>query len=314
MLYPLSYEGGTSVPGSENRRAWSWRRGYSAVEPIEPPRSWSNTVMPMRAWTKSVVDRGGVALHFHRTGAGDKPPVVLVHGFSDDGLCWTRIAQQLEADFDVVMADARNHGRSGRGPGGPAELAADLAHLVGELALDRPALIGHSVGARTVVDAVGAHPELASRIVLEDPPWRAGETGGTDKGAEKRQQGFLAFLGSMAGMSDDDIIAGGRKTNPEWHEDEFPAWAAAKRLVGPDAVEALVPTDWKAAISKVRCPALLIHGEPERGGMVTPDVAQEIVALNPRFSATQIAGAGHNIRREGFADYVAALRGFLVGG
>lgn len=267
--------------------------------------------MELNSWAAGDVDRDGVNLHFHRTGSGDKPAVAMVHGFSDDGLCWTRVARQLEADFDVVMADARNHGRSGRGPGGPDELADDLAHLIESLGLDRPALIGHSIGARTVADVAAARPELVSRIVLEDPPWRAGETGTSDKDVDKRQQAFLAFLNSMTDMSDDDIVAGGRKTNPGWHDDEFPAWAASKQRLGPDAVEALAPTDWRASVAEVKCPALLIHGEPERGGIVTPEIADEIVTLNPLISKTQIIGAGHNIRREGLDAYVDAVRRFL---
>ena len=53
----------------------------------------------------------GLKLHYTRTG-GAKPPVVLAHGFSDDGLCWTPVAEALAADYDVVMVDARGHGRS----------------------------------------------------------------------------------------------------------------------------------------------------------------------------------------------------------
>ncbi len=36
-----------------------------------------------------------IHLHYTRTG-GDKPAVVLAHGFSDDGLCWTPVAEILE--------------------------------------------------------------------------------------------------------------------------------------------------------------------------------------------------------------------------
>jgi len=37
---------------------------------------------------------------------------VLAHGFSDDGLCWTPVAEKLAADYDVIMVDARGHRRS----------------------------------------------------------------------------------------------------------------------------------------------------------------------------------------------------------
>ncbi|MFN2157062.1 MAG: alpha/beta fold hydrolase, partial [Anaerolineae bacterium] len=56
----------------------------------------------------------GVDLHYYRTGKEGGPPLVLAHGFSDDGQCWYRLATDLEADFDVVMPDARGHGLSAR--------------------------------------------------------------------------------------------------------------------------------------------------------------------------------------------------------
>ena len=51
----------------------------------------------------------GIKIHYYRTG-GDKPPVVLSHGATDDGLCWTRVTLALEAEYDVIMPDARGHG------------------------------------------------------------------------------------------------------------------------------------------------------------------------------------------------------------
>ena len=58
----------------------------------------------MANWQSGDVVVNGLRLHYTRTG-GDKPPFVLAHGFSDDGLCWTPVARQLEADYDVVMID-----------------------------------------------------------------------------------------------------------------------------------------------------------------------------------------------------------------
>ena len=58
----------------------------------------------MTLWQSGDIVVNGLTLHYTRTG-GAKPPVVLAHGFSDDGLCWTPVAEALEADFDVVMVD-----------------------------------------------------------------------------------------------------------------------------------------------------------------------------------------------------------------
>ena len=65
----------------------------------------------MNSWTSDYVDIKGVKLHYTRTN-GNKPPFLLLHGYSDNGLCWTRTAEALKKDYDVIMPDFRNHGLS----------------------------------------------------------------------------------------------------------------------------------------------------------------------------------------------------------
>ena len=64
----------------------------------------------MSSWATGDVTANGIRVHYARTG-GAKPLVVLAHGFSDDGRCWAPLAEALEADYEVVMVDARGHGR-----------------------------------------------------------------------------------------------------------------------------------------------------------------------------------------------------------
>ena len=95
----------------------------------------------MALWQSGDIGVNGLRLHFTRTG-GDKPQVVLVHGFSDDGLCWTPVAKALEGDFDVIMVDARGHGRS-EGPEqgyGQEDMAGDLAGVIGKFGCR---IVGH---------------------------------------------------------------------------------------------------------------------------------------------------------------------------
>src|SRR6266700_1888242 len=93
----------------------------------------------MAPWQSAELEANGLRLHYTRTG-GDRPPLVLAHGFSDDGLCWTPVARALEGDYDVIMVDARG--------------------------------LGQSMGAATALAMAGAHPDVPGAILLEDPPAR----------------------------------------------------------------------------------------------------------------------------------------------
>ena len=56
-------------------------------------------------WTQNDLSINGVRLHYYRTGNENKRPLLLVHGFSDNGLCWTPTARNLESEYDVIMPD-----------------------------------------------------------------------------------------------------------------------------------------------------------------------------------------------------------------
>jgi N-formylmaleamate deformylase len=68
----------------------------------------------MPKWSDGYVKTNGLRIHYYRTG-GNKPQVVINHGAADDGLCWTRIVTELEKDYDVILPDARGHGKSASG-------------------------------------------------------------------------------------------------------------------------------------------------------------------------------------------------------
>ena len=53
----------------------------------------------------------------------------------------------------------------------PALLAEDAAALIRALDLDRPILLGHSLGAGTAATVAATHPDLVRDLLLEDPVW-----------------------------------------------------------------------------------------------------------------------------------------------
>ncbi len=62
-------------------------------------------------WSEGNVFANGIRHHYYRTG-GNKPALLLLHGFNEYGLTWLRVAKELEQDYDIIMVDARGHGRS----------------------------------------------------------------------------------------------------------------------------------------------------------------------------------------------------------
>jgi len=261
----------------------------------------------VRSWSAGTVPVSGGLLAYHRTG-GDGPPLVLSHGLTDNGLCWSRLATALEGEFDVVMLDARGHGASARISAAERhEPAQDIAEAIEALRLQAPIVMGHSVGARATAAYANAFPARVSKVVLEDPVFLPLAE---PAAVEHRAQKFREQVARFQAMSEGEIAAMGRTTSPGWHADEFPAWAAAKRQVDPEAFPTYT-TPWQAQIDRISVPTLLIHGEAEFGSLVTPAIAAEAISLNPNIRTASIAGAGHNVRRENFEDYLAALRSFL---
>ncbi len=70
--------------------------------------------------------------------------------------------------------------------------------------------------------------------------------------------------------------------------------------------------EWLDQLPRVTCPVLLVTSDPELGGIVTPAAADEARRILPALQVVRLSGAGHNIRREQFIPFIAAVRTFLA--
>ena len=267
----------------------------------------------MAAWQSGDIVVNGLTLHYTRTG-GAKPPVVLAHGFSDDGLCWTPVAEALAADYDVVMVDARGHGRSAAPEQGygSADHAADLAGVIRALGLKRPAVLGHSMGAASTLVLAGLYPELPRRSC-----WKTRLRGGSRlRLGCPSHDNPLSVLGiiELKRKTREELIAHARSGSPTWPEAELGPWADAKLRFSFNILTADEPAavDWPATVRRITCPALLITADPALGALVTPESAADLQALAPQTRIAHIAGAGHSIHREQFARYIEIVRAFMA--
>jgi N-formylmaleamate deformylase len=260
-------------------------------------------------WTEAFVTIDDREFHYIRTGQGDKPPLLLLHGFSDNGLCWLPVARDLQGQFDVIMPDARGHGRSARvQTNEQIDNTADAAGLITALGLHKPVVGGHSMGGLTATELGARYPNLPGGLILEDPAW-------IDQPPEdvpRQENPFFAWLSNVEAVSLDDIIAQGKVNNPAWPEGEFPAWAESKRQLDKNIFKAArVQKPWREFVAAITVPTLLVTAEARKNAIVSPAVVQEAVSLSPFLQVARIPDAGHNIRRENYPAFMRAVQAFL---
>ena len=275
----------------------------------------------MTTWPAFDVVANGIRINCYRTGGrsggrsgGNKPPLVLSHGFSDNGMCWPILARALEQDYDVIMYDARGHGLSDAPDEGYTykDHAADLVGLIQALGLEKPAALGHSMGASTVAAAAAMYPGVIGRAILEDPPWRE-PIESEDRGNMVEE--WRARIVERKRMSREAVMDQCREEHPTWDEPVLGPWAEANRQLSLKVFSDLggLSGPWQETAAQISCPTLLITADPDQGGIVTPEVAAEAAELNDQVKIVHIEGAGHSIRREAFEPYVQAVREFLAG-
>ena len=142
--------------------------------------------------------RPGVAIAYERSGSG--PPLVLVHGITESRRSWDPLVPLLAEHFDVVAADLRGHGESTKAaPFDPRTLADDITELVARLRLDRPLLIGHSLGGE-VVSAMAAAVDPTGVINVDQPLELSGFHTGLAPAAPLIRGTTEEFDGFVAGL------------------------------------------------------------------------------------------------------------------
>jgi pimeloyl-ACP methyl ester carboxylesterase len=243
---------------------------------------------------------------------------MLIHGITDDGLCWSPVAELLAADYDVIMVDLRGHGKSDAPDDGYdyKTIATEVAGLITGLELEKPIVIGHSFGAMTTLVLACLFPELPQVIILEDPPafWRA-----TPPSEEEQdfRAGMRAWFYNVKRKTRAELLEVAKTDYPTWSQAEVDPWVDSKHRFSLEITQILdsretVPVKFSALLGQIRCPILLLTADPDRGAILSDEDASKLQQLVPQVHWEHIPGAGHNIRRDQYPVYMQTIRAFLA--
>ena len=126
------------------------------------------TALPPRG---QFVEVAGARIHYLDKGSG--PPIVILHGLGGQmGNFTYALLERLTDEFRVILMDRPGSGYSTRAPGATGRLteqAAIVAEFIRKLGLERPLLVGHSMGGAISLGVALDHPDVVKALALIAP-------------------------------------------------------------------------------------------------------------------------------------------------
>src|SRR3954468_7895514 len=123
-------------------------------------------------WTSGTAGTGhyaevnGINLYYETYGTGR--PLILLHGGLGSGEMFGPILPALADHHRVIAVDLQGHGRTADidRPIDVRFMADDIAALIDHLGLDKPDLVGYSLGGGVAFFTASKYPEKISKLVM----------------------------------------------------------------------------------------------------------------------------------------------------
>jgi N-formylmaleamate deformylase len=222
-------------------------------------------------------------------------------------LCWKGLARVLEKEYDVIMPDARGHGKSGVHDYGYRyeDHAKDVAGLISTLRLSPPILLGHSMAGMTAAVVANRKPNLLRGLILADPTFI-----GSNLQREVRDSEVADKHRKILNMSLGEVVAEARARHPNRSLETVEVFARARLQTSMAAFDVLTPPNpiYKQLVNKIDVPSLLVFGDK---GVVSSVVANELKRLNPIFQIEQSPEAGHALQLDQPERFAGVVRSFM---
>lgn len=249
------------------------------------------------------------------------------------------VARQAEDFQDFMRAlsntaqgyglDFRGHGYSGRTPGHyrVIDYVEDIGVLLSHLASQAIVLYGHSLGAMAALAAAAKWPERVRGLILEDPPWH---TMGRHIGRTlwlslfQNMQAIAATGGTLSELQ--TRISAIQVPGPggTWQRldavrdaDSLAFSAYCLTRVDAEVFDPLVAGQWltgydlDSVIREVKCPVLVLQGDPCAGGALTMEDARHLQTSLSDCCVSWFEGCGHLIHRQRPAEVLELVRKFI---
>jgi pimeloyl-ACP methyl ester carboxylesterase len=202
----------------------------------------------------------GVRLRYAEGGDPEGRPVILLHGYTDSGFTFSRALPHFDPSWRVYIPDQRGHGDSERPAGGYTfpDFVADVIAFMDAKGIRRATLVGHSMGSIVAQGVALAAPERIDRLVL------------VGSATTVRNEVVEEFRQAVEKLSDPVPEEFAREFQvscvhhpvPNEFMDRIVAQSRkAPARVWKAVVAGMLAGDYKARLSDIRTPTLIIWGD-----------------------------------------------------
>jgi pimeloyl-ACP methyl ester carboxylesterase len=233
-------------------------------------------------------DIGGASVRYRVAGSG--PATVLVHGLAGSWRWWEPVVAPLASSLRIYLVDLPGFGSAREQTFVLGDAPSYLRALIAEIGLERPHLVGHSLGGAVCARVAALWPQAVGRLVLAAP---AGLL-------ERRHPARYAL----------PLAAAARHMRPALLRvlltDSLRAglltlYRAGTQLLGDDAL--------RDELASITAPTLLVWGE--RDPLVPLRLADEYERVIPDARLVVLPGAGHVAMADRPAEFAGALLDFV---
>ena len=261
--------------------------------------------------------------HYLEWGDRSKPTIVLLHGGHQSAHSWDLVSLHLAQHHHVLALDQRGHGDSEWARDveySNHTMALDAQAFLDAMGLERPVLVGHSMGGRNSMVLTKLAPGRLRALVIVDVGPELSDRG---------RQAIQGFVRENQEFEDlEHFVANVRKYDPYRSREHIERTVKYNMLQradgkfvskcdstprrlgiarGADPLDTITLEDAKS----FHLPVLLVRGE--QSNILAPDAAERFAAALPQGMLATVPNCGHNVHGQNTLGFIGALGDFLRG-
>lgn len=244
-----------------------------------------------------------VRLYYVKTTLEDSP-ILLLHGGISRWEAFETIIPELEKHGCVYALDLRGHGKSDKDIGKYClnDYVEDVVQFIKEIISEPPVIFGHSLGGMIGIQIAAYYPELVKGLIIGESPINLEVLRESSKSLAK----WKRFSGNYLEFIDENRIGEDKIKQGKEENALMEFMIKSVMLTDSDVLTAMIDQfehtfmnyDIEILLPMIKCPVLLLQGNPDLQGIISDEDAKLALRLIPNAKHIKLKNAGHTLHIE----------------